>query len=139
MFSRHITIPDDLLHLKTSDLLESISMSKLARTGTSVLRRITASAQAVSVKVQGQGAMVTVSQHQYNEIVELIRQIQEAQDKDDFTELLSQRFDELVEDMNRPGAEQAMGEALFADPASLNANYRPGTTEEVSAGEDKRK
>ena len=139
MSSRHITIPEDLLHLQPSDLLESISMSKLARTGTSVLRRITASAQAVSVKVQGQGTMVTVSQRQYNEIVELIRQLQEKQGEDDFSQLLGQRFDALVEDMNRPGAAEAMEQALFADPSTLNANYRPGATEVVSVSEEERK
>jgi len=72
-----ITIPEDLLRLKPSDALESVSMSRLARTGTAVLRQITATAEAVIVKVQGQGAMVTLSQRQYDEMVQLICRIQE--------------------------------------------------------------
>ena len=135
MSAEKINIPDDLLQLKPLDALESVSMSRLARTGTTVLRQITATAQAVAIKVQGQGAMVTVSQRQYDEMVELIDQLHRSsrirQDKTDrdFTQLLSQRFDQLVTDMNRPGAAQAMDAALFADPATLNATYRPGATE----------
>ncbi|MES9850330.1 MAG: hypothetical protein ABW170_00675 [Candidatus Thiodiazotropha sp. L084R] len=137
MYSRAITIPEDLLHLKPSDTLESVSMSKLARTGTSVLRQVIATSQAVAVKVQGQGAMVTVSQHQYDEMVELIRQIQEDEDESDFTRLLSLRFDELVDDMNQPGAAEAIDAALFTDPATLNDNYRPGATEAIPEKETK--
>jgi len=129
MSAEQITIPEDLLHLKPSNALESVSMSKLARTGTAVLRQITATAQAVHVKVQGQGAMVTVSQRQYDEMVELIRQLQAETSDDGFTRVLGRRFDDLLAKMNRPGAAQATDGALFGDPASLNETYRPGETE----------
>ncbi len=136
MSAGKITIPEDLLHLKPSDALESVSMSRLARTGTAVLRQITASAQAVTVEIQGQGAMVTVSQRQYDEMVELIRRIQEEKSENDFVNVLAQRFDELVAEMNRPGAADAMDAALFADPATLNANYRPGATETATENDE---
>ena len=129
MSSPPISIPDDLLQLKPSDDLESVSMSRLARTGTAVLRQLTATAQAVAVKVQGQGAMVTLSQRQYDEMVALIGQLRDAQSDDGFTEALRQEFDELVTQMNRPGASEATGRALSGDPASLNDSYQPGATE----------
>lgn len=129
MSSRPIPIPEDLLQLKPSQALESVSMSKLARTGTSVLRQITGTAQAVSVKIQGQGAMVTISQRQYDEMVELIRQLRDNNDEDGFTRVLSERFDGLVAKMNEPGAAVKMDKALFGDTASLNSSYRPGDTE----------
>lgn len=129
MSDKRITIPEDLLHLKPSDALESVSMSKLARKGTSVLQQILATAQAVSVKIQGQGAMVTVSQRQYDEMVALIRQLQEEKSEDGFIQTLSQRFDRLIASMDQPGAAQATETALFGDPASLNKTYRPGVTE----------
>lgn len=129
MSAEKITIPDDLLHLKPSDALESVSMSRLARKGTTVLRQIMGTAEAVAVKIQGQGAMVTLSQQQYDEMVALIRQIKEGQSEDGFTQTLSERFDDLVASMNRPGALQATEAVLFSDPASLNKTYRPGTTE----------
>lgn len=129
MSVERITIPEDLLRLKPSDALESVSMSRLARTGTAVLRQITATAEAVTVKVQGQGAMVTLSQHQYDEMVQLIRRIQEEKSEDGFPQMLSQQFDQLVAGMNRPEAAQATEAALFGDPAALNKTYRPGTTE----------
>jgi hypothetical protein len=122
-------IPEDLLQLKPSDALESISMSQLARTGTGVLRALVAKGQAVAVKVQGQGAMVTLSQHQYDEMVELIRRLQVDTSDDGFTRTLSRRFDDLVATMNKPGAAQTTDQALFGDPATLNSSYRPGTTE----------
>lgn len=124
-----ITIPDDLLHLKPSDALESVSMSQLARKGTSVLQQIMTTAQAVAVKIQGQGSMVTLSQHQYDEMVELIRLIQEEKSEDGFTRALSQEFDELVTLMNLQDAAQATEAALFADPETLNRSYQPGKTE----------
>ncbi len=124
-----ITIPDDLLHLKPSYALESVSMSKLARKGTSVLQQIMTTAQAVAVKIQGQGSMVTLSQHQYDEMVELIRLIQEEKSGDGFTQALSQEFDELVTRMNLQDAAQATEAALFADPETLNRSYQPGKTE----------
>ena len=129
MAAERIKIPEDLLCLKPSEALESVSMSKLARTGTAVLRQLTASAQAVTVKIQGQGAMVTVSQRQYDEMVELIRRLHENEGDDGFARTLSQRFDELVAGMNRPGAAQATDAALFGEPDKLNSNYRPGATE----------
>lgn len=129
MPAERITIPEELLKLKPSDTLESVSLSTLARSGTAVLRRLTATAQAVSVKAQGQGAMVTVSQHQYDEMVELIRRLQEAEADDGFTQTLSKRFDDLVAKMNQSGAPQAAEAALFGDPAALNETYRPGATE----------
>ena len=129
MSADHITIPEDLLQLKPSDALQSVSMSQLARTGTTVLRQITATSQAVTVKVQGQGAMVTMSQRQYDEMIALIRRIQQETSGDGFTQVLSQRFDELVAGINRPGAAQAIDTALFGDPAALNKSYRPGATE----------
>ena len=124
-----ITIPDDLLQLKPSDALESVSMSKLARKGTSVLQQIMTTAQAVSVKIQGQGSMVTLSQHQYDEMVELIHRIQEEKSGDGFTRALSQEFDELVTRMNQQDAAQATEAALFTDPKTLNRSYQPGKTE----------
>ena len=129
MSAEPITIPEDLLNLKPSEALESVSMSTLARTGTAVLRKITATAQAVTVNIQGQGAMVTVSQRQYDEMVELIQQLQEKKSDDGFTEALSQRFDELIAGMNRSGGARATDAALFGDPASLNNSYQPGATE----------
>jgi len=129
MSAGKITIPDDLLHLKSSDALESVSISRLARKGTTVLRQITATAQAVAVKIQGQDAMVTLSQQQYDEMVALIRQIKEEQSVDGFIQMLSERFDDLVAGMNRPGAARATEAALFDEPDSLNKTYRPGTKE----------
>ena len=124
-----ITIPDGLLRLKPSDALESVSMSKLAREGTSVLQQILTSAQAVAVKVQGQGSMVTLSQHQYDEMVELIHLIQEEKSEDGFTRALSQEFDELTTRMTLPDAARTTEKALFADPVTLNKSYQPGKTE----------
>jgi predicted transcriptional regulator len=129
MPAERITIPEDLLQLKPSNTLKSVSMSKLARTGTAVLREITATAQAVAVKVQGHASMVTVSQRQYDEMVELIRQLREEKSDDGFTQALSRRFDSLVAQMNQPGAAQATNAALFGDPASLAKTYQPGATE----------
>ena len=132
------TIPDDLLRLKPFDDLESVSMSSLARQGTAVLQRVLSTAQAVAVRIQGQGAMVTVSRHQYDEIVALIQQVQQHQQvrqlrqnsvDEDFYRVLGQRFDELVAGMDQPGAADAMETALFGDPAALNETYRPGATE----------
>jgi len=129
MSAHTINIPDDLLQLKPSDALESVSMSKLARAGTAVLRKITASAQAVTVKVQGQGAMVTLSQHQYDEIVTLIQRLQAEKSDDGFTQALGQRFDDLIVKMGRPGSAEATNAVLFGDSVSLNQSYRPGVTE----------
>jgi len=123
-------IPDDLMHLKPSALLESVSMSKLARSGTEVLRNLVAKEQPMAVRVQGQGAMVTLSQHQYDEMVELIHNLQSQSSEDDFTRLLGKRFDSLMAGMNQPGAAEAAHQALFSDVASLNESYQPGETED---------
>lgn len=129
MPNEKITIPDDLMQLKPSTELESVSMSELARKGSAVLRKIVASAQAMAIKVQGQGEMVTVSQRQYDEMVELINRLKQDKTHDDFARVLSLRFDDLVAGMNRPGATNATDTALFADPATLNKTYLPGATE----------
>lgn len=124
-----VPIPPSLAKLKPSHELESVSTSKLARTGTMVLQRILSMTQAIAVKVQGQGAMVTLSQGQYDEMVALIRRLQAADGDQSFVQALGERFDSLTASMNRPGAAEATESALFADPASLNRTYRPGTTE----------
>ena len=129
MPARPVPIPEDLLQLKSSAALESVSMSTLARKGTAVLRQITDNAQAVSVKVQGQGAMVTLSQRQYDEMIELIQRLQREIEDDGFTRALSRRFDDLVAAMDRPDAARATEDALFGDTDALNRSYRPGTTE----------
>ena len=129
MPTERIAIPEDLLRLQPSAALESISMSKLARTGTAVLQQILSTAQAVAVKIQGQGAMVTLSQRQYDEMIDLIQKLQQEQEDDGFTRGLSRRFDELTAQMNRPGGNRAVDTALFGDVDSLNQNYGPGSTE----------
>lgn len=129
MSTERVPIPEDLLRLKPSNALDSVSMSQLARHGSAILRQLMTTAQAVAVKVQGQGAMVTVSQRQYDELVELISRLQEERAEDGFTQVLGRQFDRLVATMNRPGAAKATGEALFGDPAELDRTYRPGATE----------
>ena len=129
MTTDRISIPDNLANLKPSRDLKSVSMSSLARKGTSVLRDLVAGAQAVAIKIQGQGSMVTLSERQYDEMVELIHKIREESSQDGFTQALSQQFDDLVSGMNQPGAAKATGHALFGAPESLNATYRPGVTE----------
>lgn len=129
MATKPITIPAGLLHLKPSDALESVSVSRLARKGTAILRQVTDKAQAMAVNVQGYGSMVTLSQRQYDEMVVLIRRLQEEGPEDGFTQALSERFDDLVAKMNQPGAGKSTEAALFSSPDSLNKTYRPGTTE----------
>lgn len=124
-----ITIPNDLINLKPSSELQSVSMSCLARKGTAVLRQLTDTAQAVAVKIQGQGSMVTLSQRQYDELVVLLQQLRQDSADDGFTRALGERFDTLVATMNRPGAAAALDTALFAEADTLNSNYRPGATE----------
>jgi hypothetical protein len=133
MSQTSVDIPSDLLTLKPSDALESISMSTLARSGTAVLQRVVSSAQAVAVKVQGKGAMVTLSQQQYDEMVGLIQRLQSDKQDDGFEGALRQRFDELAAAMNRPGAAEASRSALFAAPDQLSQHYQPGTTEDAPA------
>jgi len=58
-----------------------------------------------------------------------IYQIDEEQAGVRFPEALAQRLDDLIAQMNRPGAAQAVESALLADPATLNRTYRPGATE----------
>ncbi len=134
MSSDKITIPDDLLHLKPFAALESVSMSRLARKGTSVLQQVTSRAQAVAIKVQGQGAMVTVSQHQYDEMIELIQVLSKEKSQEEisrggFIQSLTQQFDALMIQMNQQEAAEVTEAALFNHPDSLNEAYRPGATE----------
>ncbi len=129
MLRDKITIPSDLMDLKPSSDLQSVSMSSLARKGTAILRQITDSAQAVAVKIQGHGSMVTLSQRQYDEMVVLLQQLQQESADDGFTQALGERFDTLVATMNRPGAAAMMDAALFTEENTLNSNYRPGATE----------
>ena len=124
-----ITIPRDLMDLKPSSDLQSVSMSNLARKGTSVLRQLTDSAQPVAVKIQGHGSMVTLSRRQYDEMVALLQQLRQDSSDDGFTRALGERFDTLVATMNHPGAAAATDAALFSGPDTLNSNYRPGATE----------
>ncbi len=56
MPANKFTIPQELMWLKPSADLESVSMSSLARKGTAVLRRLTDTTQAVAVKVQVPGS-----------------------------------------------------------------------------------
>jgi len=127
-FSR-ISIPDDLMDLKPSSDLQSVSMSSLARKGTAVLRQLTDTAQAVAVRIQGHGSMVTMSQRQYDEMVALLQQLRQSSSDDGFTQALGERFDTLVATINLPGAATAMDAALFTDADTLNSNYHPGATE----------
>jgi PHD/YefM family antitoxin component YafN of YafNO toxin-antitoxin module len=129
MPSDRITIPNDLMDLKPSSDLQSVSMSSLARKGTALLRQLTDTAQAVAVKIQGHGSMVTLSQRQYDEMVALLQQLQQGSADDGFMRVLGERFDTLVAAMNQPGAAVAMDAALFAQVDTLNSNYRPGATE----------
>jgi len=129
MSSTKITIPEDLLRLKPSNALDSLSMSSLARKGTSVLQQVTSTAQAVSIKIQGQGAMVTLSQHQYDEMIELIHTLYTEKPRDEFIQSLSEQFDDLMIRMNQPDAAQATETALFGDTDALNKTYQPGVTE----------
>jgi PHD/YefM family antitoxin component YafN of YafNO toxin-antitoxin module len=124
-----ITIPNDLMDLKPSSDLQSVSMSSLARKGTALLRQLTNTAQAVAVKIQGHGAMVTLSQRQYDQMVALLQQLRQDSSDDDFTRALGERFDTLVATMNQPGAPAAMDAALFTEAETLNSNYCPGATE----------
>jgi PHD/YefM family antitoxin component YafN of YafNO toxin-antitoxin module len=124
-----ITIPNDLMDLKPSSDLQSVSMSSLARKGTALLRQLTDTAQAVAVKIQGHGAMVTLSQRQYDEMVALLQQLRQDNSDDGFTRALGERFDTLVATMNQPGAPAAMDAALFTEAETLNSNYCPGATE----------
>lgn len=129
MSSAKITIPEDLLRLKPFNALESVPMSSLARKGTLVLQKVTSTAQAVAIKIQGQGAMVTLSQRQYEEMIELIHTLDAEKPRDEFIQSLSQHFDELMTQMNQPGGAQATEAALFGDTAALNKTYKPGVTE----------
>lgn len=124
-----INIQDDLLKLKPSDKLESVSMSQLARNGTLVLRQMLTTSQAVAVKIQGHDAMVTLSQKQYDDMVALIRQIRDEHSEDGLIQALGNRFDDLVANMNQPGAAKATAAALFSNPDELNKSYRAGITE----------
>jgi hypothetical protein len=114
--------------LKPVSELESVPVSRLARRGTELLSRLTASSQGVAVRVQGVGSMVALSSQQYDEMVAMINELNEAQ-SDGFAQALSQQFDVLVERMNQADAETAIDEALFSGSDVLNASYQPGDTE----------
>ncbi len=131
MMKTHPRIHTARSRLDPSDRLERIPLSRLARTGTSLLRKLVEAGRPVTVTVQGQGAMVALSQQQYDEMVRQIRQL-EAEDtsEDAFTQALSRRFDTLVAQMNGTNSRQATEAALFGEPDALNASYRPGDTEE---------
>lgn len=120
-----------LSRLDPSHRLESIPLSRLARTGTSLLRKLVETGRPVAVTVQGQGSMVALSQQQYDEMVRQIRQLETEDAREDtFTQALGRRFDTLMEQMNRADSRQAIEAALFGEPDALNASYRPGDTEE---------
>jgi hypothetical protein len=51
---------------------------------------------------------------------------------DDFQESLKKHFDDLVAEMNKPGAKEAYESLLSADVAELNENFAPGLTEFLS-------
>ena len=121
--------------LKPSSELEHVPVSRLARKGTELLSELTETSEAVAVQVQGVGSMVTLSRRRYDEIVAMVNGLGPEPEDDDFTRALGARFDALVATMNQPGAGEAVDAALFADPADLNASYRPGTTE---TGEDRK-
>jgi hypothetical protein len=72
--------------------------------------------------------MVALSSQQYDEMVAMINELNEAQ-SDGFAQALSQQFDVLVERMNQADAETAIDEALFSGSDVLNASYQPGDTE----------
>ncbi len=120
-------LPSSLSRLDPSSQLERLPLSRLARSGTRKLRELVESGRPVAVTVQGQGTMVALSQRQYDEMVDLIRQ-QQAEDA--LTRALAERFDVLTTQMNRPGNREATETALFAEPEALNASYRPGETGE---------
>jgi len=129
MSSDNIKIHKDLLQLKPFDSLDSISMSRLARMGTSVLRQVVSTTQAMAINIQGHGAMVTMSQRQYDEMIKLIQSIKDDKSPDHFIQSLNQEFDALVEKMSHPTASQSTDKALFGEPEALNETYRPGVTE----------
>lgn len=74
-----IEIPGDLLQLKPSDDLDSVSLAEFTRTSTSVLQKMLEMGQAVTVNIQGGDGVVAVSARQYDEMVDLICQIQQKQ------------------------------------------------------------
>jgi len=120
-----------LLSLKPSSDLEHVSMSSLARKGTALLQQLLETAGAVSVRVQGKGAMVTISQKQYDEVVALVQKLRLAE-RDGFRQTMSVHFDEMVARMAEPGAGKKTEEILFGDPEELARHYRPGATETKS-------
>lgn len=136
MSKRLIQVPEDLQQLKPSSDLETVSVSRLARKGTELLSQLTESSQAVAVQVQGLGSMVTLSRRQYDEMIELVRLLSDESVDDDFTRTLSEHFDSMIATMNQPGASDAVDAALFADADTLNASYRPGTTETDTGSKD---
>jgi len=127
---QNVIVPEDLMFLQPSEELPHISMSSLARKGTELLRTQVDKMQPVSVKVQGAGSMVTISQRQYDEIVALIQSLRKPEDG--MSKYLSDRFDALVAGM-RDGAGERAHDTLFSTTDDgLNKAYRLGDTETYS-------
>ena len=130
-------IPDSLRRIKPSCELESVPVSRLARKGSEVLSQITATGEAVAIKVQGMGSMVTMSRTQYDAMVEQLLQADEGSAADDaFRTALARRFDAIAATWDRPDFSSAVDRALFDNEAGLNASYRPGATETTSDDKD---
>lgn len=125
-----IDLPSTLEHLATSDTLEQVPLSELARKGTQVLRRALETAQGLAVSVQGQRALVTLSRQQYDDMVLVIRQLQDESPESEFNAHLRVRFDTLVASMSpTPGALKKATRGLMRDTEGLREHYRPGDTE----------
>ncbi|MEM1411246.1 MAG: hypothetical protein AAGH19_02730 [Pseudomonadota bacterium] len=122
--------------LKPADELEPITATRLARGSNAVLRALADSDQAVSVTVQGQPALVAMSQRRYDALVQAVTASKPHATDTSFTEQLTQRFDALVAEMKAPGAAQAASDVLFGDLATMNAAHRPGTTERSDEASD---
>ncbi|MEM7706704.1 MAG: hypothetical protein AAF358_14185 [Pseudomonadota bacterium] len=125
-------IPESLRDLKPSEALDSLSMSQLARNGSAILRSLMETEGAVTVKVQGQGAMVTLSQRRYDELVALIRSLETPPESDRLTEALRSEFDALKSAMANEDASDTADKALFGGVDTLRKSYRPGETEAKS-------
>lgn len=125
-----IVLPDTLVRLATSDSLEQLPLSELARKGTQILRRTLETAQGVTVSIQGQPALVTLSRQQYDDMVRVIRHLREDPPESEFNAHLRARFDTLVDRMSpTPGALKEATHGLMRNTKGLREHYRPGDTE----------
>lgn len=125
-----IGLTNSLEHLATSDTLEQVTLSELARKGTQVLRRTLETSQGMTVSVQGQRALVALSRQQYDDMVLVIRQLSAESPESEFNAHLRARFDTLVARMSpTPGALKKATEGLMRDTPGLREHYRPGDTE----------